>query len=73
MAHQIFLSSFLTSDDLIVTAGASQGLAMLANILFSPGDMVFAEDPTYFIALQALQQDCGLKCVPGNYTTTFLL
>ena len=38
---------------------------MLANILFSPGDMVFAEDPTYFIALQALQQDCGLNCVPG--------
>jgi DNA-binding transcriptional MocR family regulator len=51
-------------DDLVVTGGASQGLMMLATLLFSPGDVVFVEDPTYFIALQALQQDCGLKCVP---------
>ncbi|CAI7997374.1 Aromatic-amino-acid aminotransferase 1 [Geodia barretti] len=51
-------------DDIIVTAGATQGLAMLANLLFSPGDLVFVEDPTYFIGLQALRQDCGLHCVP---------
>ena len=58
----------LASGDIIVTAGASQGLAMLANLLFSPGDLVFVEDPTYFIALQALRQDCGLKCVSGRYS-----
>lgn len=54
------------SDDLIVTSGASQGLSMLAGLFFSPGDLVFVEDPTYFIALRILQQDHGLKCVPSR-------
>jgi selenocysteine lyase/cysteine desulfurase len=66
----LVISCSLASDDIIVTAGATQGLAMLANLLFSPGDLVFVEDPTYFIGLQALRQDCGLQCVPGQTPVT---
>ena len=50
----------------MVTAGASQGLSMLSTLLFSPGDLVFVEDPTYFIALRMLREDCGLQCVAGR-------
>ena len=57
-----YFSSF--SDDLVVTGGASPGLAMLSSLYFSPGDMVFVEDPTYFVAQHTLQDDCGLVCVP---------
>ena len=37
---------------------------MLSSLYFSPGDMVFVEDPTYFVAQHTLQDDCGLVCVP---------
>ena len=41
---------------------------MLGSLFFSPGDLVFVEDPTYFVALRILGEDRGLKCVPGkNY------
>jgi DNA-binding transcriptional MocR family regulator len=67
------LAGFLTKeymddvrvDDLIVTSGATQGLVLLSRLFFSSGDTVFVEDPTYFIALRALQNDCGLKCIPS--------
>jgi hypothetical protein len=55
----------VVKDDLIVTNGATQGLYMLASLLFSAGDLVFVEDPTYFVALKLLQKDIGLQCVPG--------
>jgi 2-aminoadipate transaminase len=43
----------LTEDDLIVTAGAQQGLDLLAKVLIDPGDVVICEGPTYVGALQA--------------------
>ena len=52
-------------NDLIVTNGASQGLYMLSSLLFSRGDVVFVEDPTYFLALKLFQDDMGFRCVPG--------
>ncbi|MDP2181041.1 MAG: PLP-dependent aminotransferase family protein [Actinomycetota bacterium] len=43
----------LQVDDLIVTAGAQQGLDLLAKTFIDPGDVIIAEGPTYVGALQA--------------------
>jgi 2-aminoadipate transaminase len=43
----------LSEDDLIVTAGAQQGLDLLAKVFLDPGDVVICEGPTYVGALQA--------------------
>ena len=43
----------LRPDDLIVTAGAQQGLDLLAKVFIDPGDVVITEGPTYVGALQA--------------------
>jgi 2-aminoadipate transaminase len=43
----------LSEDDIIVTAGAQQGLDLLAKVFLDPGDVVICEGPTYVGALQA--------------------
>jgi 2-aminoadipate transaminase len=43
----------VTEDDIIVTAGAQQGLDLLAKVFLDPGDVVICEGPTYVGALQA--------------------
>lgn len=43
----------LRPDDLIVTAGAQQGLDLLAKVFLDPGDVIITEGPTYVGALQA--------------------
>jgi len=45
---------------------------MLTHLLFSPGDLVFVEDPTYFIATKMLQEDCKMKTVPGKLLNLLL-
>jgi 2-aminoadipate transaminase len=40
-------------DDVIVTAGAQQGLDLLAKVFLDPGDTIITEGPTYVGALQA--------------------
>jgi DNA-binding transcriptional MocR family regulator len=40
-------------DEVLVTAGATQGLALAAHALIEPGDEVVVEAPTYVAALQA--------------------
>ncbi|MCX4749973.1 PLP-dependent aminotransferase family protein [Kitasatospora sp. NBC_01287] len=40
------------ADDLIITTGSQQGLALLATALLEPGDTVLVEDPSYLAALQ---------------------
>ena len=52
-------------DDLVETAGASQGLTLLSNLMFETGDLVFVEEKSYFVALNVLSNDRGLKVVPG--------
>ncbi|GAB2887824.1 aminotransferase-like domain-containing protein [Streptomyces mayteni] len=39
-------------DELLITAGSQQALAILATALLEPGDVVLVEDPTYLAALQ---------------------
>ncbi|MCP4352477.1 MAG: PLP-dependent aminotransferase family protein [Desulfobacterales bacterium] len=37
-------------DHLFITCGASQGLDLICNLFTNPGDTVFVEEPTYFLA-----------------------
>lgn len=54
------LASFLSqaygmevcSEGIFITCGASSGLDLSCNLFTSPGDIVFVEEPTYFLALQ---------------------
>ncbi len=65
------LANFLTTayathvdpDPLFVTAGASSALDLLCTLYTRPGDMIFVEEPSYFLALRIFR-DHGLQCVP---------
>jgi DNA-binding transcriptional MocR family regulator len=54
------LADFLTAeygrsvspDGLFVTAGASQALDLICTLYTRPGDVVFVEEPSYFLALR---------------------
>ena len=50
----------------MVTAGATQGLNFIAQNLFAAGDLVFVENPTYFIAIEVLRKVLGLEPVVGK-------
>jgi 2-aminoadipate transaminase len=65
------LATFLTRayqypvepDDLFTTNGASMGLHLTCSMFTRPGDTVFVEEPTYFLALRIFA-DHNLKVVP---------
>ena len=38
------------ADDLFVTAGASQGLDLICTLFTKPGETIFVEEPSYFLA-----------------------
>ena len=65
------LAKFLTEqygdtvnhEDLWVNAGAAQGLAFIGSFLFQPGDVVFVEEPAYFVGLRALRDDLAMKVI----------
>ncbi|HEX9093946.1 MAG TPA: PLP-dependent aminotransferase family protein, partial [Coriobacteriia bacterium] len=55
----------LKANDIIVTAGAQQGLDLLARVFLDPGDVVIAEGPTYVGALQAFSAyQPDVRCIP---------
>ena len=63
-----FLSSeyqdHVTSDRLLLTSGATQGLHLIASTQLNMKEgVVFVENPTYFLALDILANDVGLKVV----------
>lgn len=51
-----------TPDTLVVTGGNSQALDLVSLVLTSPGDTVFVEEPSYFLAFQIFR-DHGLNIV----------
>jgi len=67
---RLALSRFLTehyhtpvdADDLFVTAGASQGLDLICTLFTKPGDTIFVEEPSYFLALDIFR-DHGLNII----------
>jgi 2-aminoadipate transaminase len=52
----------VTPDELVITSGVTQGLAMVAQALASPGDTVLVEQPTYLGAINIFGQR-GLRMV----------
>ena len=40
------------SDQLLVTSGASMGLDLICTLFAKPGDTIFVEEPSYFLALR---------------------
>jgi 2-aminoadipate transaminase len=64
------LAGFLTagygkpvlSDELFASGGCSQGLDLVSAVLAKPGDTVFVEEPSYFLAFQIFR-DHGLNIV----------
>jgi DNA-binding transcriptional MocR family regulator len=51
-----------TSDELFVTGGNSQALDLVSVVCANPGDTVFVEEPSYFLAFQIFR-DHGLNIV----------
>lgn len=49
-------------DHLFTTAGISSALSMLCTLFTKPGDTIFVEEPSYFLALRIFA-DHGLKVV----------
>jgi DNA-binding transcriptional MocR family regulator len=50
-------------DSLFITNGASMGLHLICTLFTRPGDTIFVEDPTYFLALRIFS-DHELSLVP---------
>lgn len=49
-------------DDFFITGGASQGLDLICTLFSRPGDTIFVEEPSYFLALRIFA-DHGLNIV----------
>jgi DNA-binding transcriptional MocR family regulator len=52
-----------SADDLLITTGSQQALALVATALVDPGAVVAVESPTYLAALQCFQLS-GARVVP---------
>jgi 2-aminoadipate transaminase len=50
-------------DDVLITTGSQQALALAAAVLLDPGDVVLVEEPSYLAALQCFQL-AGARVVP---------
>ena len=76
------LAQFLTGhyqmqvdlDNLLITAGASQGLDLICTLFTKPGDTIFVEEPSYFLALRIFADDpaeFGCMLNPGSQLADF--
>jgi 2-aminoadipate transaminase len=50
-------------DDVLVTTGSQQAIALAADVLVDPGDVVLVENPSYLAALQCFGM-AGARVVP---------
>ena len=53
----------VSAQQLMITAGASQALDLICTQFTRPGDTVFVEEPSYFLALRILKEDHKLNVV----------
>ena len=60
-----YQSDNIESSNLFLTSGATHGLHLLSTTLLDLKNAVaFVENPTYFLALDVLSDDLGMKIVP---------
>jgi DNA-binding transcriptional MocR family regulator len=50
----------VSHDELFTTAGISSALALICSLFTKPGDVIFVEEPSYFLALRIFA-DYGLR------------
>jgi DNA-binding transcriptional MocR family regulator len=56
------------ADEVVITAGVSQGLDVLATLLLTPGEQVLVDVPTYHLALRILaDHPVELKAVASDH------
>ena len=53
----------IDADQLVLTTGSQQLLAVLADVLFDPGEICLVAAPTYFVFLGVLQ-GIGVRAIP---------
>ncbi|MEB2344047.1 MAG: PLP-dependent aminotransferase family protein [Deltaproteobacteria bacterium] len=53
----------ISADEVVVTQGASEGIALALRLFAAPGDVVAVEEPTYHNVLSVLAAQ-GLRAVP---------
>jgi len=51
------------ADDVLVTSGSQQALALVAAVTLEPGDRVLVEEPSYLAAIQAFKM-AGAEVIP---------
>jgi len=51
---------YVSHEDLFTTSGISSALALLCTLFTKPGDIIFVEEPSYFLALRIFA-DYGLR------------
>ncbi len=52
----------VTTDEIVITAGALEALNICLSAVTKPGDAVLVESPTFYAALQAIERS-GLKAI----------
>lgn len=52
----------VSPDEILITSGAMEGLAIALRALTKPGDNVLIQSPSYFCFLQLLE-NCGLRAI----------
>jgi len=60
--HDSAVDHPIDADQVLITAGSSGGLDLVLSLRTVPGDVVFVEQPTYFLALRIFR-DHGLRVV----------
>jgi len=59
--------AYTSPEELLVIAGASQGLDLASMVLSKPGDTVFVEEPSFFLAFQIFRDhDLNLVGIPTD-------
>ena len=49
------IPSEVTDEEVFATTGVTGGLSLICNLFFEAGDDLFAEDPTYFLAMRIFE------------------
>ncbi len=61
----------VSPDEILITAGAMEGLSIALRALTRPGDNVLIQSPSYFCFLQLLE-NCGLRAIEIPSSTSGL-
>lgn len=61
---KIHYNDNVESDNLFITAAATNGIHLAATVLMNRDAPIFVEDPTFFIAHGMFQKDYGYRVIP---------